>query len=201
MVPGCEGHHLNYGGVTLTRLVDGGWVPVVYVAGFLPQRCDVRVERSGGSRLACLEAYGLNSGTYMTIASVVDWREGRVDWLLQGQCEEGFDIEDVRWSVAEPPTVNVSLTFGVSRDNDGDHCFDRFRTKQRMKLDYELVGGARPTEASLQKLLRLRPPTPPQDRLDPAVARATGYRERVPKHLLPAEGEPSFTDVSCPARP
>jgi hypothetical protein len=200
-LPGCEGHVLNYAGLVLTREVQGGWVPISYLPGFSRADCDARLEPSGLSRLACLELRGLNSGTYEQIASVLDFRQPRPEWLLSSQCEEGYDIDAVTWSGALPPTVEVRVTYGAQRDNDGDHCFEMSGPQRRLALRYEQTPvGFRPDNNALADLLRLLPPVSAEQRLDPAVAAATGFQQKVPAELLPRPGESSFVDLRCQTR-
>jgi hypothetical protein len=60
IVGGCEPHSENYGGLLLTRKVDGGWVTLAYLPGVVPQSCDAGPKVDGASRVVCVESHGLN---------------------------------------------------------------------------------------------------------------------------------------------
>jgi hypothetical protein len=197
VVGGCEAHAQNYGGLLLTRKVEGGWVKVVYLAGVVPRSCEASAKVDGAARIACREVHRLNSGTYETEATLIDFRARRVDVLLDVMCEDGIDVERVRWAGAAKRELRVSVAFGAQRDNDGQGCFD-VRGKQRhAELAYvEASGQFAPTPATETQLRSLKP-RDPDHVLDPAVAAATGSSERVPPELLPERAPQSFAEPNC----
>lgn len=197
VVGGCEAHANNYGGLLLTRKVEGGWAKVAYLPGVAPQRCEASPPVNGAARIACLEVYGMNSGTYVTQASLIDFRARRFDVLLNAVCEDGIDVERVRWAGADKGELRVSVTFGVQRDNDGQGCVDVGGKKRRAELTYvEASGQLAPTPATETQLRSLKV-RDPDDTLDPAVAAATGASERVPPELLPERARQSFDEPNC----
>jgi hypothetical protein len=196
---GCEGHSENWGGLLLVRELQEGWIPTTYLAGVVPRRCDVQDGADGVARLACEEQYSLNSGTYFTAASVIDFQAQRATWLLSGMCEDGRDVDQVRWGGADQHSVEVTVSFGVRRDNDGQHCFDLGGKKRSAVLVYTEQGQAfEPSEPTKATLLSMVPKPPSDEAIDPAVQAATHYRPKVPKYLLPERHEASFADVPCP---
>jgi hypothetical protein len=196
---GCEGHVANWGGMLLVRQVSDGWVPITYLPGVVPLSCDVVSDAANVSRLACQEHYGLNSGTYLSGATVIDFRTRRVDSLISGMCEDGRDVEAVRWVGVGQQSVEVTVSFGLLRDNDGQRCFDRSGKKRHAVLTYVEEGSAfQPSDAARNKLLAMVPAPRANEALDPAVRAAVQYKPKVPKDLLPEPHETHFVDPECP---
>lgn len=157
VVGGCEPHSENYGALLLVRKVDGGWAKVVYLRGVVPRCCEAGAKVGGATRVVCLETYGMNGGTYVTQASLIDFRARRVDLLVHTECEDGIDVEGVHWSDAEKSKLRVSVTHGEQRDNDGSGCVRVGGTSRPADLDYvETNGEFVPTPATEQQLRDLK---------------------------------------------
>ncbi len=104
----CEGHANNWGGTVLVRKLDVGWLPIGYVVGFVPHSCSAHRGADGLERLACLEGYGLNQGTYSTSASVVDFAAKHYDVPSEAVREDARDVKGVRWLSSIPADQDVS---------------------------------------------------------------------------------------------
>jgi hypothetical protein len=196
-VTGCEAHAENYGGLLLTRKVDGGWVRLVYLPGIVPEKCQAGPQIEGASRVVCFEQHGLNSGTYETIATLIDFRTRRVDHLLYAMCEDGIDVERVRWAGVDKREVQVSVAYGVERHNDGDQCVDVRGAPRRAELFYAETSGEYAPTSATETLLRKLKPRNADQMLDPAVAAATGASERIPRELLPERSRQSWSEQLC----
>lgn len=183
---GCESHADNWGGTVLLRYTDNGWVPVSYVAGFMPSHCEKHDEPDGHARLVCLEEQGLNSGTYITSAAVVDFLSNTYDALLEQQCESGIDVRSVHWLSPNADEIGVRIDYGMKRDNDGQSCHDVSGSKShaaQLKYNGESYGYT-PSPETTSILLKAAPADETQ-KIDPAVLRALGTKRRLPDELSP----------------
>lgn len=190
---GCEGHVDNWGGTVLVRKLKAGWVPIGYVRGFVPNSCSVHRGADGLERLACREAYGLNQGTFLTRASVVDFVGKHYDVLSESECDDARDVKSIRWLSprSDKLDVEVVLEVGLTREQTDDSCRTTGGKARPLAVRYAAgdTGYAPTAEAETQlfKLIQIDP----DFAVDPAVAgtmRQPAARATLPDDLRPERG-------------
>ena len=196
----CEAHSNNFGGTALVRRTPSGWLPIGYVPGFVPRHCESHRGTDGLERLACVESYGLNQGTYSTSATVVDFAARQYDVLLESLCEDARDVRSVRWLSQKPSELGVEVVIeaGERRDNTNFTCRTTGGKARPWLLGYQLEPTgyvATPqTEARLAKLAPAQdPPLDPSVRA--ALAQRPGMAAQLPEELRPKRRPLDYTEV------
>ncbi len=198
---GCTGYLANYGGAVLVRRTGQGWLPIAYHEGFLPLSCTSHRGADGLERLACLESYGQNQGSYASSATVVDFVERRYGTLFYSTCEDGRDVRSVRWRTSDPFALDVEVVIdhGMRRENSGLSCETVGGKRRSSVLSYTpQLDGYAPNERSAKLLQKLA--DPPE--LDPKVRSVLAAKppEVLPDQLRPKREPLELTDV-CPCTP